>query len=34
LGQPERERAERRIDPPGLARFAEVYGKELSFFLA
>ena len=39
LGKPQSyvskvERAERRIDPPELARFAEVYGKEIFFFLA
>lgn len=28
------ERAERRIDPPELARFAEVYGKALDWFLS
>jgi transcriptional regulator with XRE-family HTH domain len=27
------ERAERRIDPPELARFAEVYGRALDYFL-
>lgn len=38
LGKPQSyvskvERAERRIDPPELARFAEVYGKPVAFFL-
>jgi transcriptional regulator with XRE-family HTH domain len=38
LGKPQSyvskvERAERRIDPPELARFAEVYGKPLDWFL-
>lgn len=38
LGKPQSyvskvERAERRIDPPELARFAEVYGKPLTFFV-
>lgn len=38
LGKPQSyvskvERAERRIDPPELARFAKVYGKNLDFFL-
>ncbi|MEA2563702.1 MAG: hypothetical protein QOH06_5206 [Acidobacteriota bacterium] len=39
LGKPQSyvskvERAERRIDPPELARFAEVYGRDVSWFLA
>jgi len=39
LGKPQSyvskvERAERRIDPPELARFAEVYGREVGWFLA
>ena len=39
LGKPQSyvskvERAERRIDPPELARFAEVYGKPVEWFLA
>lgn len=39
LGKPQSyvskvERAERRIDPPELARFAEAYGKPLDFFLS
>ena len=39
LGKPQSyvskvERAERRIDPPELARFAEVYGKPIGFFLS
>lgn len=38
LGKPQSyvskvERAERRIDPPELARFAEVYGREVGWFL-
>lgn len=38
LGKPQSyvskvECAERRIDPPELARFAEVYGRGLDFFL-
>jgi transcriptional regulator with XRE-family HTH domain len=38
LGKPQSyvskvERAERRIDPPELARFAEVYGKTIASFL-
>lgn len=38
LGKPQSyvskvERAERRIDPPELALFAEVYGKPLDWFL-
>lgn len=39
LGKPQSyvskvERAERRIDPPELARFAEVYGKPIDWFLS
>ncbi len=39
LGKPQSyvskvERAERRIDPPELARFAEVYGKPVDWFLS
>lgn len=38
LGKPQSyvskvERAERRIDPPELARFAQVYGKPVDWFL-
>ena len=38
LGKPQSyvskvERAERRIDPSELARFAEVYGREVGWFL-
>jgi transcriptional regulator with XRE-family HTH domain len=38
LGKPQSyvskvERAERRIDPPELARFAAVYGQEIGWFL-
>jgi transcriptional regulator with XRE-family HTH domain len=38
LGKPQSyvskvERAERRIDPPELARFAEVYRREVGWFL-
>ncbi len=38
LGKPQSyvskvERAERRIDPPELARFAAIYGKPLTFFV-
>ncbi len=38
LGKPQSyvskvERAERRIDPPELARFAEAYGREVGWFL-
>jgi len=38
LGKPQSyvskvERAERRIDPPELARFAEVYGRPVGWFL-
>jgi transcriptional regulator with XRE-family HTH domain len=38
LGKPQSyvskvERAERRIDPPELARFAEIYGREVGWFL-
>lgn len=39
LGKPQSyvskvERAERRIDPPELARFAAIYGKAVEFFLS
>lgn len=39
LGKPQSyvskvERAERRIDPPELARFAEIYGKPVDWFLS
>ena len=39
LGKPQSyvskvERAERRIDPPELARFAKVYGKPVEWFLS
>lgn len=39
LGKPQSyvskvERAERRIDPPELARFAEVLGKPVNWFLS
>ena len=39
LGKPQSyvskvERAERRIDPPELARFAKVYGRDVGWFLA